>query len=77
MSAYLRENERRVIGEAAEAEISQHQYRLALYLASSVRVVILTIVVGTLLLRLYMGQEMVVVAVLRSFRVFFHKAKSS
>ena len=64
MSAYLRENERRIIGEASEAEIFQHQYRLALYLASSVRVVILTIIVGTLLLRLYLGQEIVVVAVL-------------
>lgn len=71
MSAYLRENERRVIGEAAEAEIFQHQYRFALYLASSVRVVILTIVVGTLLLRLYMGQEMVVVAILGICSVYY------
>jgi hypothetical protein len=71
MSAYLRENERRVIGEAAEAEIFQHQYRFALYLASSVRVVILTIVVGTLLLRLYMGQEVVVVAILGICSVYY------
>jgi hypothetical protein len=64
MSPYLRENERRDVGRAAKAEIFHHQYRVALYLDSAIRVLILTIVVGSLLLRLYTGHEIVVVAIL-------------